>query len=54
MQRIDKGRKKAQQRAILLAQAEMRQTRTRRQTKRPDYVYADDIESDVRVHPHTQ
>ncbi|KZV74826.1 hypothetical protein PENSPDRAFT_152821 [Peniophora sp. CONT] len=45
--RIDKARKKAQQRAILLAQAEMRQTRTRRQTKRPDYVYADDIESDV-------
>ncbi|VDB86586.1 unnamed protein product [Peniophora sp. CBMAI 1063] len=44
--RIDKLRKKAQQRAIALAQAEMRQTRTRRQTKRPDYVYADDIESD--------
>lgn len=37
--RIQKARKKIEQRNLLLAQAEIRQTRTRRQTKRPDYVY---------------
>ncbi|KAA1467992.1 hypothetical protein DENSPDRAFT_833170 [Dentipellis sp. KUC8613] len=45
--RVQKLRKKIEQRAILLAQAEIRQTRTRRQTRRPDYVYFDGGESDV-------
>ncbi|TFY52540.1 hypothetical protein EVG20_g10507, partial [Dentipellis fragilis] len=44
--RVQKLRKKIEQRAILLAQAEIRQTRTRRQTRRPDYVYFDGGESD--------
>jgi len=39
-------RKKAQQKAIMSAQAELRPTRTRRQVKRPDYVYNDATESD--------
>lgn len=29
---------------MLMAQAELRQTRTRRQTRRPDYVYDEDPE----------
>ncbi|KAI0275019.1 hypothetical protein BC834DRAFT_1037602 [Gloeopeniophorella convolvens] len=45
--RIQKARKKVQQRNILLAQAEIRQTRTRRQTHRPDYVYYDPENSDI-------
>lgn len=44
-----KARKKAEQKAILMAQAELRSTRTRRQVKRPDYVYNDDIDSDVSI-----
>lgn len=39
--RVQKARKKIEQRQILMAQAEIRQTRTRRQTRRPDYVYHD-------------
>ncbi|KAG1828108.1 hypothetical protein EV424DRAFT_1387217 [Suillus variegatus] len=47
--RVQKARKKIEQRQILMAQAEIRQTRTRRQTRRPDYVYhdADSGEDDV-------
>ncbi|KAI9444850.1 hypothetical protein H4582DRAFT_1911687 [Lactarius indigo] len=37
--RIQRARKKVEQRNMFLAQAEIRQTRTRRQTRRPDYVY---------------
>ncbi|KAI0308159.1 hypothetical protein B0F90DRAFT_1680625 [Multifurca ochricompacta] len=44
--RIQRARKKAEQRNLLLAQAEIRQTRTRRQTRRPDYVYYDIENSD--------
>ncbi|THH13589.1 hypothetical protein EW146_g6651 [Bondarzewia mesenterica] len=46
--RVQKARKKIEQRNLLLAQAEIRQTRTRRQTRRPDYVYygAEDDEDD--------
>ena len=32
---------------MLLAQAEVRQTRTRRQTQKPDYVYNDEVDSEV-------
>ncbi|KAG2756416.1 hypothetical protein P692DRAFT_20852863 [Suillus brevipes Sb2] len=39
--RVQRARKKIEQRQILMAQAEIRQTRTRRQTRRPDYVYHD-------------
>lgn len=43
-------RKKIEQRELRelrAAQVEVRETRTRRQTRRPDYVYNDDIDSDV-------
>jgi len=43
--RISRVRRKIEQRQIALAQAEVRSTRTRRQTRRPEYVY-NDIESD--------
>ena len=46
-QRLQRARKKAEQRNLFLAQAEIRQTRTRRQTHRPDYVYYDVESSDV-------
>ena len=36
------------QRVILIAQAEVRETRTRRRTTRPDYAYLNDPEEDVR------
>ncbi|KAF8506753.1 hypothetical protein F5888DRAFT_1644995 [Russula emetica] len=45
--RVQRARRKAEQRNLLLAQAEIRQTRTRRQTHRPDYVYYDAESSDV-------
>ena len=35
---------------MLLAQAEVRQTRTRRQTQKPDYVYNDEPDSDASTH----
>ncbi|KAF9041719.1 hypothetical protein BDZ89DRAFT_1090131 [Hymenopellis radicata] len=44
--RIDKARRRAEQKLALYAQAELRETRTRRQTKKPDYVYAPEYESD--------
>ncbi|KXN88772.1 hypothetical protein AN958_06640 [Leucoagaricus sp. SymC.cos] len=37
--RVTKVRKKIEQNRILMAQAELRETRTRRQARRPDYVY---------------
>ena len=46
-QRIQRARKKVEQRNMFLAQAEIRQTRTRRQTRRPDYVYYGVENSDV-------
>ncbi len=46
-QRIQRARKKVEQRNIFLAQAEIRQTRTRRQARRPDYVYYGIENSDV-------
>jgi len=44
--RLQRARKKAEQRNLFLAQAEIRQTRTRRQTHKPDYVYYDIESSD--------
>ena len=49
-QRVHKVRKKIEQRRMLLAQAEVRQTRTRRQTQKPDYVYNDELDSDASTH----
>ncbi|KAH0838016.1 hypothetical protein J3R83DRAFT_6256 [Lanmaoa asiatica] len=42
--RVQRVRRKIEQKQILIAQAEIRETRTRRQTRRPDYVY-NDVES---------
>ncbi|KAG9314049.1 hypothetical protein JVU11DRAFT_4828 [Chiua virens] len=42
--RVQRARRKIEQKQILMAQAEIRETRTRRQTRRPDYVY-NDVES---------
>ncbi|KAF8846030.1 hypothetical protein BDN67DRAFT_918061 [Paxillus ammoniavirescens] len=39
--RVQRVRRKIEQKQILMAQAEIRETRTRRQTRRPDYVYND-------------
>lgn len=39
--RVQRVRRKIEQRQVLMAQAEIRETRTRRQTRRPDYVYND-------------
>ncbi|CAE7152644.1 unnamed protein product [Rhizoctonia solani] len=45
--RLERMRKRVEKRNMMIAQAELRTTRTRRQTKRPDYVYdADDFEDD--------
>ncbi|CAE6463851.1 unnamed protein product [Rhizoctonia solani] len=45
--RLERVRKRTEKRNMMIAQAELRTTRTRRQTKRPDYVYdADDFEDD--------
>ncbi|KDR85452.1 hypothetical protein GALMADRAFT_218548 [Galerina marginata CBS 339.88] len=44
--RVQRVRKKIEQKRLLLAQAEVRQTRTRRQTQKPDYVYGNDIDSE--------
>jgi hypothetical protein len=46
-QRVAKVRRKIEQRALLQAQAEVRTTRTRRQTRKPDYVYNDFVNSEV-------
>ncbi|KAI0936805.1 hypothetical protein AcV5_004853 [Taiwanofungus camphoratus] len=40
--RIQRARKKIEQRNLLIAQAEVRETRTRRRTTRPDYAYMND------------
>ncbi|KAF8973533.1 hypothetical protein BDZ97DRAFT_1775592 [Flammula alnicola] len=44
--RVSRVRKKIEQKRILLAQAEVRQTRTRRRTQKPDYVYNNDMDSE--------
>jgi len=44
--RVQKVKRKIEQRQLLLAQAELRETRTRRQTRKPDYVYNNDFDSD--------
>ncbi|KAJ3866105.1 hypothetical protein EV359DRAFT_72021 [Lentinula novae-zelandiae] len=46
--RVAKVQRKIEQRKLLMAQAELRQTRTRRQTRKPDYVYNDAAYSEVR------
>ncbi|OCH94673.1 hypothetical protein OBBRIDRAFT_788928 [Obba rivulosa] len=40
--RIQRARRKIEQRNLLIAQAEVRETRTRRKTSRPDYAYMND------------
>ncbi|KAI6047940.1 hypothetical protein EDC04DRAFT_2555996 [Pisolithus marmoratus] len=40
--RVQRVRRKIEQRQVLMAQAEIRETRTRRQTRRPDYDDADE------------
>ncbi|KAF8203824.1 hypothetical protein BJ912DRAFT_919838 [Pholiota molesta] len=45
--RVAKVRKKIEQKRLLLAQAEIRQTRTRRRTQKPDYVYNNDVDSEA-------
>nr|BAH22602.1 hypothetical protein UP11 [Pholiota nameko] len=45
--RVSKVRKKIEQKRQLLAQAEIRQTRTRRRTQKPDYVYNNDMDSEA-------
>ncbi|KAH6916977.1 hypothetical protein BKA70DRAFT_1251067 [Coprinopsis sp. MPI-PUGE-AT-0042] len=44
--RVAKIRKKAEQRRMLYVQAELRETRTRARTKRPEYVYDDFMSED--------
>ena len=39
LQRVTRAKKRLQQRLMLFAQAELRETRTRRSTRKPDYVY---------------
>ncbi|PPQ71464.1 hypothetical protein CVT26_011243 [Gymnopilus dilepis] len=45
--RVQRVRKKIEQKRLLLAQAEVRQTRTRRQTRKPDYVYSNDFDTEA-------
>ena len=48
LQRVQRVRKKIEQKRMLIAQAEVRQTRTRRQTQKPDYVYSNnDFDSEA-------
>ncbi|TFK36959.1 hypothetical protein BDQ12DRAFT_686158 [Crucibulum laeve] len=44
--RVQKARKKMEQKRALYAQAELRETRTRRKTQKPDYVYNNDVDSE--------
>ncbi|KAF5323365.1 hypothetical protein D9611_005668 [Ephemerocybe angulata] len=44
--RVARVRKKIEQRHALMAQAEIRQTRTRRRTQKPDYVYSNGYDSE--------
>lgn len=48
IQRVARVQKKIEQRKLYLAQAELRQTRTRRQTRKPDYVYDNTVDSEVK------
>lgn len=48
---MQRARKKAEQRKNLLAVTEIRETRTRRQTQKPDYVYSHDADSEACAHP---
>ncbi|KAF8641162.1 hypothetical protein AX17_000797 [Amanita inopinata Kibby_2008] len=43
--RVQRARRKIEQRTALMAQAELRETRTRRKTHRPDYVYSNEFDS---------
>lgn len=47
LQRVQKVRRKIEQKQILMAQAEVRETRTRRRTTRPDYAYLNNPDSEV-------
>lgn len=47
LQRVQKVRRKIEQKQVLMAQAELRETRTRRRTNRPDYAYLNDPDSEV-------
>lgn len=53
-QRIQRAKKKIAQRNLLIAQAEVRETRTRRRAARPDYAYMNDPEIDVSLSPNWQ
>ncbi|KJA25892.1 hypothetical protein HYPSUDRAFT_64615 [Hypholoma sublateritium FD-334 SS-4] len=44
--RVAKARRKMENKRLLLAQAEIRQTRTRRKTQKPDYVYNNEMDSE--------
>ncbi|KAI0082084.1 hypothetical protein K474DRAFT_1741576 [Panus rudis PR-1116 ss-1] len=44
--RIQRIRKKIEQRQLLMAQADLRETRTRRRTTRPDYAYLNGVDSE--------
>ncbi|EJD03578.1 uncharacterized protein FOMMEDRAFT_105676 [Fomitiporia mediterranea MF3/22] len=46
LNRVAKVRRKLEQKEILKAQAELRSTRTRRQTRRPDYVYNQEFDDE--------
>ena len=46
-QRVARARKKVEQKYALYAQAELRETRTRRRAQKPDYVYDDGPDSEV-------
>ncbi|TFK30897.1 hypothetical protein FA15DRAFT_580265 [Coprinopsis marcescibilis] len=48
--RVAKVKKKMEQRAALMAQAELRETRTRRRTQRPDYGYGDAFGDEASIH----
>lgn len=48
LQRIQRAQKRIAQRNMLIAQAEIRETRTRRRTTRPDYAYLNDPADEVR------
>jgi hypothetical protein len=47
--RVQRVRKKIEQKQILMAQAELRSTRTRRQTKKPNNFYKDVDDDEVRL-----
>ncbi|KAH9944232.1 uncharacterized protein BXZ73DRAFT_87172 [Epithele typhae] len=53
LMRIQRAQKKIQQRNLLIASAELRETRTRRRTTRPNYVYMNNPESDLEADEYT-